>query len=146
MEYTVRIKKDTYLNILNSIGKHEPESGGIIACSIDNDIVDFYFDVTAGTGKISYIPSISDINKKVNEDWGLLKYHFGGIVHSHPLISNSIYPSNSDIKMAEKIMLHNNLTSLFLIIVQGMKLSTWNVVEYLHECSIDIKSYDLILF
>lgn len=134
---TVKIKKNVYHDILLSVGKYEPESGGIIACNLNGDIVDFYFDWEAGVGQRSYVPSVDTINKKINNEWQLLDYVFGGIVHSHPLVISSS-PSITDIKMAEKIMTYNSLESMLLIIVQESKLSVWNVFHNIQrECKID---------
>lgn len=134
---TVKIKKNVYHDILFSVGKYEPESGGIIACNLNGDIVDFYFDWEAGIGQINYVPSVDTINKKINNKWHLLNYVFGGIVHSHPLAASSS-PSITDIRMALKIITHNYLESMLLIIVQKSKLSVWNVFHNIQrECKID---------
>ncbi|MBQ6972772.1 MAG: hypothetical protein IJP86_10530 [Synergistaceae bacterium] len=123
---TQAITEEARNKILNSVGEYKPESGGVIACSDEGIIVDFYFDTEAGTGQASYKPSIEAINQQVNCTWAKLGCHFRGMVHSHPIHGNSDL-SNSDVDMAKKIMLHNNLPSMLLIVVHSKNLFAWEV-------------------
>ena len=122
----IEIYESTHKKILDSVGTYCAESGGVLACNQDSQIVDFFFDLDAGTGKKSYIPSQSAINHRVNQVWIPLGYHFGGVVHSHPEESSG-NPSVPDIRMAERILQHNHLHEMYIIIVQKKTMLAWRV-------------------
>lgn len=122
----IKIYREVKNKILESIGNCEAESGGIIACNQEDTITEFYFDFEAGSGKTSYIPSQNAINKQVNEIWRSSGYCFCGIVHSHPAKASYI-PSVIDLKMAEKIVLHNHLEEILLMIIHKKIIRVWKM-------------------
>lgn len=109
----LQIKQDIYQKIIDTIGASPIESGGILAMN-GNIISDYYFDIQAGTGNRFYRPSTHQITKQVNH-WLQDKKHFCGFVHSHP--APYIHLSAMDIVAAERIMLANQLTSIYMAIM-----------------------------
>lgn len=120
----IKMYADIQRSILETIGNTQPESGGILGCCKDNVITAFYFDEAAGTGKRSYIPTTKAIEHQINEVWYPLGFEFGGLIHSHPDYATPTL-STPDIQMAEKIMRHNQLKQLILIVVYRKTLYTW---------------------
>lgn len=116
--------------IMKTIGAAQPESGGILACCKDRTIIDYYFDIEAGTGKLCYIPSKAAIERQLNDVWSHYGYYFGGFVHSHPANAVSTL-SSSDIRMAETIIHHNQLDEMLLMVVHNKNLYVW--LAYLDE-------------
>lgn len=115
-------------NIENTIGFYKPECGGIIAMDQDGVISDYYFDVNAGYGKASYIPSRLNLQNHIRENWSSQKLQFCGVVHSHPFC-NTCEPSHIDIKMAVKIMATNNMDKFYLLMVQGHEMKLYYVTN-----------------
>lgn len=143
MNMTVEILEHAWTKIMDSVGTYQAESGGVIACNEAAQIVDFFFDSDAGVGNRCYIPNQAAINRHVNQVWRPLGYRFGGVVHSHPE-GSSCTPSAPDVKMAEKIILHNGLCELYLVIVQQNKSGIWRaVVDELSQ--IKVESCDLVI-
>ena len=127
------------VEVLNSIHKtlctYSAECGGIFACDEKGNIVDYYFDKTAGVGNISYCPTCNVINDVVNKHWYPKKICFGGIAHSHPFDAQ-LYPSKEDIRTASLILAANHLDRLVLIIVQEKVIKAWEIQEghAIEEC------------
>lgn len=120
--------KEVLKNIESTIGKFEPESGGILAVDPEGVVSGFYYDQEAGNGKASYIPSRHSIQNQVINIWGASKLDFCGIVHSHPLC-NVCEPSSIDIDMALKIMTANDMEQLHLLIVKGSEMQLFRVTN-----------------
>lgn len=120
------ILNETLERIKQTVGKYEPECGGIISINEKGIIADFYFDGDAGVGKPCYIPSrlsIQNYVRKVQKDLNLT---FCGVVHSHP-ICNVCEPSYIDIEMACKIMLNNSMKLIYLIIVNDNEIKMFSI-------------------
>ena len=120
--------------------KYPAECGGVIACNPDGIIVDFYFDHEAGTGNMFYSPSVSAINEVVNNKWHSGGLRFAGVAHSHPEKSK-LYPSNSDLRAAERILLNNEgLEEILLLIAMGENVKVWKMQlnQQLQECEIQV--------
>ncbi len=120
--------REVLKKIENTIGYLEPECGGIIAMDQNGIITDFYFDVDAGFGKASYVPSRISIQNHVRRNWNLPNLQFCGVVHSHPLC-NTCEPSYIDIKMALKIMNINNMEKFYLLMVMGREMKLYRVTH-----------------
>lgn len=118
------ILREVYRQIRSTIGNLEPECGGIIAMDQDGIISDFYFDIDAGFGKVSYVPSRTTLQNYVRDIWKYQNLHFCGVVHSHPFC-NRCEPSNMDIKMALKIMELNNIKDFYLLMVKGDEIKLY---------------------
>ena len=118
--------REVLKNIEDTIGFFKPECGGIIAMDQDGVIVDYYFDVNAGTGKASYIPSRLNLQNYIRDNWSSEKLQFCGVVHSHPFC-NTCEPSCIDVDMAIKIMGINNMEIFYLLMIQGRKMRLYYV-------------------
>lgn len=94
------INFNTYINILNAFSKAPIESGGILGIDNNNTICKFYFDKTAKHTNSSYTPSISILNRIIN-NWHQDNISFIGIVHSHANLYNQ--PSYDDSIYAKAI-------------------------------------------
>ncbi len=138
---TIKMCKNVEAQILAAIGKVEAESGGIFSYDKEKKIVDFYFDIEAGSGQLSYIPTVKAISRQVNHVWHMKGLEFAGIVHSHPEKAKP-NPSKADIKMAKKIMDCNQLAEIILIVVQNKKLFTW-IVFWDENGTLEIESCTL---
>ncbi len=134
--------KEVLENIEGTIGKFEPESGGILALDSEGVVSDFYFDHEAGSGNTSYIPSRISIQNHVINIWASSKLKFCGVAHSHPMC-NLCEPSCIDIDMALKIMTANGMEQLYLLIVKGSEMQLYCVTDQkgceVHEEEIKIK-------
>ena len=120
--------REVFKKIESTIGYLEPECGGIIAMNHNGIISDFYFDVDAGFGKASYVPSRISIQNHVRSNWNLPNLQFCGVVHSHPLC-NTCNPSYVDIKMALKIMTINNMDKFYLLMVRGHEMKLYCITH-----------------
>ena len=108
----MKIKKHIYDEIISTIGKPNPEKGGILG-SVDREtITHFYYDVSGSSTEYSYTPDIVEVNK-VLDDWAQNDVYFVGIVHSHnPDVK---YPSCMDIEYAGNILEGLNYTDEFYL-------------------------------
>ncbi|MDO5148895.1 MAG: hypothetical protein Q4D76_05815 [Oscillospiraceae bacterium] len=128
----MHFSKDVLTEIENTIGALKPECGGIIAMNQDGIISDFYFDIDAGSGKASYVPSRLTIQNYVRKNWSLPNRQFCGVVHSHPLC-NTCEPSYIDINMALKIMSINKMEKFYLLLVLGSEMKLFCVTKEENE-------------
>ena len=137
---TVIIDSIVLKSIREALCKYPAECGGVIACNSDGIIVDFYFDHEAGMGNMFYSPSVSAINEVVNNKWHSGGLRFAGVAHSHPEKSK-LYPSNSDLRAAERILLNNEgLEEILLLIAMGENVKVWKMQlnQQLQECEIQV--------
>ena len=87
-----------------------------------------------------YSPSVSAINEVVNNKWHSGGLRFAGVAHSHPEKSK-LYPSNSDLRAAERILLNNDgLEEILLLIAMGENVKVWKMQlnQQLQECEIQV--------
>lgn len=79
------ITKSAYEEILRTVGKRMPESGGILLGSRENYIVQkFIFDPTGSMSSAAYDPDINFINKTIKKEWEENGLALLGFIHSHP--------------------------------------------------------------
>ena len=121
-----RISHQAYALIQSTIGSLPAESGGVIACDNKNQIVDFYYDHDAGSGKGRYVPSTRMIAEHVNGEWHEKGYHVCGFVHSHPTYG-TCQPSSADILYADAILKANGLKTMLLIILCNGKYQCYRL-------------------
>lgn len=137
----VYITSDTLNSIYKTLCMFPAECGGVIACDQRGQIADFYFDHEAGAGKSSYSPSISTVNRIVNDKWLPGGLRFSGIAHSHPPRAK-LYPSNADL-LAAKMILQNNegLEEILLMITRKEDIKVWEMKlnQTLRECKLYVK-------
>ena len=113
----VKIKREVFNQIKETIGKCVPEAGGVLGCK-KNIICSYYFD-SKSSNYSKYEPSITDINATLIE-WRKNEIYFAGIIHSHPNDCNSL--SKSDIDSIIAIFEKTNFSgTLFFPIVTNHK-------------------------
>lgn len=125
----MKVEKTVFDAIQQTLCVYPAECGGVLACDIDNHVKDFFFDYTAGSGNLCYVPSTKAIAHAVNDLWFPKGLRFGGIVHSHPFNAKQ-YPSRSDLKAAAKILAINHLDSMFLMITREQCVKAWILEQY----------------
>lgn len=125
-EQEERISRQVYDLIQSTIGSLPAESGGVIACDNNNQIVDFYYDYDAGLGKRRYVPSARIITEHVNRDWHRKGYRICGFVHSHPTYG-TCQPSSADVLYTDAILKANGLKTMLLIILCNGKCQCYRL-------------------
>jgi len=79
------IMDSAYREILETVGKRRPESGGILLGSREDYIVKkFVFDQFGSMSSAAYDPDIYFINKTIKNEWEENQLELLGFVHSHP--------------------------------------------------------------
>lgn len=113
----VRITKDVYQEIMDTIGKYAPETGGVLGVK-EGTVCQYFFDKKSiGKGE-TYSPDLDNINMKISE-WQKDGIEYVGIIHSHP--SNLKILSYADIYYAHKMMDYNGMSNiLFPLVVMDM--------------------------
>ena len=84
MHPELKMTRQVYDQICNTIGRCPPESGGILGSSDGGKTIDrFYFDATAKVTGGTYSPDTEVINR-VLAHWDTQDILLVGFVHSHP--------------------------------------------------------------
>ena len=84
MHPELKMTRQVYDQICNTIGRRPPESGGILGSSDGGKTIDrFYFDATAKVTGGTYSPDTEVINR-VLAHWDAQDILLVGFVHSHP--------------------------------------------------------------
>lgn len=82
---SLRMRSNVAAEILRTVGALPAETGGILLGPIhSNDITDFYFDVTARCGGVTYQPDHVTLQRKMKREWLPAGLDMKGFVHSHP--------------------------------------------------------------
>jgi len=77
--------QSAYNHIYNTVGKFEPESGGILLGDPINYIVrKFVFDQNGRKFSYGYDPDVNFLNNVLKKEWDENKLDFLGFAHSHP--------------------------------------------------------------
>lgn len=98
----LKITKNVYQQIMNTIGQLPPECGGVLGAGEDGMISEYYFDKTGQSTPSGYTPNVCAINKMLTNDWMPRGILMVGIVHSH---ANGIaVPSCNDIYYGMRIL------------------------------------------
>lgn len=104
-----------YNQIINTIGKNDPESSGILGGK-GLHCQKFYFDKYSENNSNFYRPNITKTNEVIKK-WYSQDIYFIGIIHSHP--ENIKQLSYSDKLYAYKIMELNSFPHFIMIICTG---------------------------
>lgn len=99
---TLKLSKDVFSQILDSIGKHPPECGGVLGAREDGIITEFYFDEHGISSTNGYAPNVQMINEMLIYDWMPRGILMVGIVHSHS--NGNGVPSCGDISYGVRIL------------------------------------------
>lgn len=99
---SLMLSKGVYLQILDTIGKHPPECGGVLGAREGEVVTEFYFDECGNSSANGYVPNVQMINEMLIHDWMPRGILMVGIVHSH---SNGIsVPSCGDVNYGIRIL------------------------------------------
>ena len=111
----ILIDDAVYREIVNAIGKNDPESGGILGGK-ELHCQKFYFDSTSIHSSNTYKPNTSKANEVIKQ-WYSDNIEFIGIIHSHPEHIKQL--SYSDIQYAYKLMKLNSFSHFIMIVCVG---------------------------
>lgn len=121
----LQIENYTYKKILNALSNRKPEQGGIIGCSKESVIDNFYFDESPVCSSVSsYTPNAKVLNEVINVKWANDDIRFVGVIHSH-LINKEL--SREDIDFARDVL--NSSTELKFILMGICQLD----YSYIHK-------------
>lgn len=95
-------KKSIIDEIVNTIGRYPPETGGILGANSSGIISYYYYDRTGKSTVHGYAPDVSAINKMLTEEWMPAEIFMVGIVHSHSNMNG--VPSCGDISYGVRIL------------------------------------------
>ncbi len=121
----MKMTKEVYISIMNTIGTLDKESGGILGGSDIDNVTYYHFD-RAGTLDI-YIPDIVKLNQVINE-WAQSHVRFLGIIHSHFSKSTLSY---ADVEYA-RLMLRSNLMeriNMPILVIESNTIKNYIVRE-----------------
>lgn len=110
----IRITEQAYRQIIEFLGTHAPEHGGIIGADSNGTVMSFFPDVSGKSTKNGYTPDIRMLNAHIQTHWYPQQIHLVGIVHSH---YSSSTPSCGDLFYAAQLLQHNNMAYFHLPIV-----------------------------
>jgi len=79
----IRITEQAYRQIIEFLGTHAPEHGGIIGADSNGTVMSFFPDVSGKSTKNGYTPDIRMLNAHIQTHWYPQQIHLVGIVHSH---------------------------------------------------------------
>lgn len=100
--YGIKMTQEVYRQIVDTIGRHEPECGGVLGAKQEGVITEYYFDTTGRSSPNGYAPDVNAINEMLIKDWMPRGILMVGIVHSHSN-GNSV-PSCGDINYGIRIL------------------------------------------
>ena len=113
MHPELKMTRQVYDQICNTIGRRPPESGGILGSSDGGKTIDrFYFDATARVTGGTYSPDTEVINR-VLAHWDAQDILLVGFVHSHP--KGYAKPSEGDYRYVKAIMSALDITDDFFM-------------------------------
>lgn len=146
---TVTILQDVFDQIKSTIGTKIPETGGMLGCCNSFGIIDRYvFDEHARVSGVEYNPNTEFLETTFNDVWGE-GTSLSGFGHSHPYDVPS--PSCADVDYSTKIMIANDLRSLFMPIVMSTSYGVCqfkifgyiiNVLGRVERCNIEVISVE----
>lgn len=99
---TLKLLKDVFSQILDTVGKYPPECGGVLGAREGEIITEFYFDEHGTSSANGYAPNVQIINKMLIHDWMPRGILMVGIVHSHS--NGNGVPSCGDISYGVRIL------------------------------------------
>ncbi len=99
---TLKLSKDVFSQIVDTIGKHPPECGGVLGARENGVITEFYFDEHGTSSANGYAPNVEMINEMLIHDWMPRGILMVGIVHSHA--NGNCVPSCSDVGYGIRIL------------------------------------------
>ena len=98
-------------DIINTIGRCNNESGGLLGSTNNLEITEYFFDKESSLNE--YVPDVDKLNKVLTE-WTYKNICFVGIIHSHVTKKDL---STADIIYARSILSINNLERIIMPIM-----------------------------
>lgn len=99
---SIKVSEDILNDFRKTVGLHRPETGGMLACKSDMNLIDAWcFDKKSVNTAASYTYNVEDMGKQFAE-WKKKGIRSVGFVHSHP--STYRQPSYDDIATARALM------------------------------------------
>jgi proteasome lid subunit RPN8/RPN11 len=113
----VRISADAYRQVVSTVGRRTPESGGPLGGASDTGLLtSFFFDDEGSRTPVEYSPAVDRIRRIFREVWRPRGTRMRAYVHSHP--GDMTWPSEGDRAYAAAILRSNEqLERLGLLIV-----------------------------
>ena len=144
MHPELKMTRQVYDQICNTIGRRPPESGGILGSSDGGKTIDrFYFDATAKVTGGTYSPDTEVINR-VLAHWDTQDILLVGFVHSHP--KGYAKPPEGDYRYVKAIMSALNITDDFfmpIVIVNDPPDGKINLYAYTFRTDILLEAQPL---
>lgn len=134
----IKITSQIYDKIKNTIGKLEPEQGGVLG-GTRNMITNFFHDVQLVSNLNMYKPNIESINHELVK-WQKNNVDFIGVIHSHP--NGNLMLSYADKIYAQNLMRNNNIDQMIMFIVQ----STHDSIRFLIKAFITSEENNTVSF
>lgn len=109
----------------NTVGKYPAETGGMLACSEDDSLIDeWYFDKTSVNTAVSYSYD-ADVMTGVHRNWKEQGKKSVGFIHSHP--RNYPKPSYDDVATAYALMKYFKNNFFYLPIVMSDRKGMYTI-------------------
>lgn len=124
----IEITLQVFDRIKDTIGKLEPEQGGVLG-GTRNVITNYFYDAQLVSDLNMYKPNIESINNEL-VNWQKNNVDFIGVIHSHP--NGRLILSYADKIYAKKLMKNNNIDQIIMFIVQ----STYDSMKFLMKAFI----------
>ena len=99
---SLSITKKVMEDIINTVGKYPPETGGILGANTNGVVTHFYYDRTGISSASGYAPDVLSVNSVLANCWMPNEIFMVGIVHSHSTLN--IAPSCGDIAYGIRIL------------------------------------------
>lgn len=99
--------------IISTVGRFPPETGGILGASSNGIISHFYYDRTGKSTASGYTPDVSTVNEILTNSWMPNGIFMVGIVHSHANMNRT--PSCGDISYGIRILQALNTVGQFYL-------------------------------
>ncbi len=126
-EAKIRVLKTVVIDITNTLGSINSESGGLLGSSHEGIIDAFVFNKGLLSSRNEYYPNI-DLMQNQIQKWDSAHISFKGIIHSH---TSYVGLSEKDIFMSRKLLRINSIDSVLmpLFVLKGQKLIWYEVSE-----------------
>lgn len=98
----LKMSRRVYARIMESVGRHPPECGGVLGARMGETVTEFYFDRHGRGAAKAYAPDVQGINALLTKDWMPRGVLMVGIVHSHA--DGLCVPSCGDISYGIRIL------------------------------------------
>lgn len=116
--FELKMTKQVYNHIKQTIGKKNPEQGGMLGMTTDT-ITHYIWDINAITTNLEYSPN-TEFLETILDKWEDEDISFCGFIHSHPELLSNLSKADIDYGL-EILKSFRNLDFIFLPIVTNYK-------------------------